>query len=181
MDVSDARDQHARHPVLAVVAGLPGAGKTTLALALGRALGWPVLDKDTIKSALLDLDFPDPKAGWASYALLPALARDLIGRQRQSVILDGPFIYPDIVARVLATAEECGAWARFILCQAGKAVRDRRVTVRTPVRSQWTAPRDGYAGDGAEHFLHLPPDRLALDTDRPLDALVDEALRYLKA
>jgi predicted ATPase len=33
-------------PTLVLMVGLPGAGKSTLALALGRALGWPVVDKD---------------------------------------------------------------------------------------------------------------------------------------
>lgn len=42
-------------PTLVVMAGLSGAGKSTLALALGRALGWPVLDKDSIKAPLLEL------------------------------------------------------------------------------------------------------------------------------
>jgi len=34
---------------LVLMAGLPGAGKTTLAYALGRELGWQVIDKDTYK------------------------------------------------------------------------------------------------------------------------------------
>ncbi|MDI3335808.1 AAA family ATPase [Defluviimonas aestuarii] len=35
-----------------IITGLPASGKTTLARALGRALGWPVLDKDDFLEAL---------------------------------------------------------------------------------------------------------------------------------
>jgi signal recognition particle GTPase len=47
------------NPTLLLMAGLPGAGKTTLALALGRILHWPVVDKDTLKSTLLLADIPE--------------------------------------------------------------------------------------------------------------------------
>ena len=41
-------------PILVLMAGLPGGSKTMLALALGKELGWPVLDKDTVKTTLLE-------------------------------------------------------------------------------------------------------------------------------
>ncbi len=46
-------DSAPARPILLLMAGHPGAGKSTLALAIGCALGWPVLDKDTLKSTLL--------------------------------------------------------------------------------------------------------------------------------
>lgn len=44
---------------LVVVGGLPGSGKTSVAEPLSHLLGRPLLDKDTIKEALLD------SLGWA--------------------------------------------------------------------------------------------------------------------
>lgn len=41
-------------PTLALVFGVPGSGKTTLAAALAGRLAWPVVSKDAIKSGLVD-------------------------------------------------------------------------------------------------------------------------------
>ena len=56
-------------PTLVMMAGLPGAGKTTLAYALGRELGWQVIDKDTHKEVLVNQGFDDDRAGKTAYEL----------------------------------------------------------------------------------------------------------------
>lgn len=45
--------------VLVVMAGMPGAGKSTVAHGIGRAFGCPIVDKDVIASALLDAGIPE--------------------------------------------------------------------------------------------------------------------------
>ena len=46
---------------LVVIGGLPGTGKTTLAVALGDELGWPVLRSDEIRKELAGLDPREPR------------------------------------------------------------------------------------------------------------------------
>src|SRR5690349_330244 len=36
------------HPTLVLLAGLPATGRSTLAIALARRLGWPAIDKDLL-------------------------------------------------------------------------------------------------------------------------------------
>ncbi|PZS02250.1 MAG: hypothetical protein DLM56_12850 [Pseudonocardiales bacterium] len=65
-----------------VVSGPPASGKTTLAAALRDELGLPLIAKDTIKEALMDiLDVPDLAAsrriGQASVRVLYAVAREI--------------------------------------------------------------------------------------------------------
>jgi predicted kinase len=71
---------------LVLMAGMPGAGKTALAVGIGQALGWPVIDKDSLKSPLLAAGVAEEVAGSVSYALLLELGWDLLARQRLSVI-----------------------------------------------------------------------------------------------
>ncbi len=163
---------------LVLMAGPPGAGKSTLALAIGRALGWPVVDKDTLKSALLEAGTAEERAGPLSYDLMFVLGHDVLVRQRQSVILDSPAAYPRCVERANQIAAKVGGRLRVMCCVADDAVREVRLGTRRTLRSQLTA---GTFQSGSERFAHLPDDALTLDSSRPLADLLSEALVYIGA
>ena len=73
---------------LVMMAGLPGSGKTTLAYALGRELGWQVIDKDKDRELLVEQGFDEDRAGKVAYELSFAHARTLLTRHHISAILD---------------------------------------------------------------------------------------------
>ena len=168
------------HPTLVLLAGPPGAGKTTLALAVGDALRWPVIDKDTLKSAMLASGIADDLAGRASYELLLAVGRDLLLHQRLSVILDSPATYPIVVEWATALAREADATLRVVLCLADRALRTRRLAARVARPSQWAVDASAIEDGRREWAGHLPPETLAIRTERPLPDLVTEVLAYLR-
>lgn len=86
-------------PLLVVVTGMPSAGKTTVAEALARALGLPLLAKDDIKESLYDtLGAEDVTAsarlGTAAFSVIFALARRALG-SGASVIVEANFFRGD--------------------------------------------------------------------------------------
>ncbi len=160
------------------MAGMPGAGKSTLALALGWQLGWPILDKDTVKVALLKEAVPENMAGPASYYLPLALCRDFVGEQRLSVIFDSPAAYPNVVEQAQKITEAAGGALRVIFCHAPVQARNQRLAVRERRLSQM-ANDPATDEESLRRFAHLPSVTLRLDMERPLSELVAEALAFI--
>ena len=80
---------------LIILAGMPATGKSTVAAALSRALGYPILEKDAIKEELFDtLGFEDyPRKRALDHAANAALLRVLQSMLEAgtSVIVDNNF------------------------------------------------------------------------------------------
>jgi predicted kinase len=109
-------------PPLVLLARLPGTGKTTLAYALARQLGWIVLDKDLFNGVLLDADMDQEQAAPLAYQLLFTLAEDLLVKQCSSVILDSAGRQPFILQRAKEIAKRSRAWLKVIRCVAPQPV-----------------------------------------------------------
>ena len=155
-----------------VVSGAPGSGKTTLALALGAELDLPVLSKDTIKEALLDLLGADDVAaskrlGEASIAVLIALARTSRGAilesvWRRSLAIDDLTSLEGRVVEVFCACDPEVARARYA----------ERVGARDP--GHFDAARlddELWEGESAQAVDGGWP-VVAVDTSTPVDAAV---------
>lgn len=163
---------------LLLMAGLTGAGKSTLAKALGDALGWPVIDKDVILFALLLCGVAEESAQSASYAAMLALGRELVAAQRRSVILDSPATWESTITAARAVRADAGASLRVVLCLADHDVRSRRVHAREAMRSQ-PAGVSRTMGTGVERFAHLTADAIHVSTEQPVEMAVAEVLARL--
>ena len=90
--------------------GEPGSGKSTLAKAIGRETGAIVIDKDIIKSRILDGDefgldeLPELIAAPLHHALVFDLAGAFLS-QGFSVVIDGAAFFPQVRTRGRVTAE----------------------------------------------------------------------------
>ncbi len=182
-----AREPVAAHDALTLVmmAGLPGAGKSTLALGLSRALGWPVVDKDIFDAVLRAAGIADNPTAIA-YDLMLALAKDLLAEQRLSVILDCPAVYPARVEQAAALARAAGACFNVVLCLAERDERNRRMAREVPESArEWRPPPrrrpSDIAGDGRDQFPHLPAGALLVETTRPMDQVVAGVIARLRA
>ncbi|MPZ23257.1 MAG: AAA family ATPase [Dehalococcoidia bacterium] len=102
--------------MLVLTAGLPGTGKSGVARFVGKELHAPVLDKDVIKSALLERGEQDwNRSGSLAYTILRDLTHELL-RQGFDVVIDSPGHYKRFQADMVAVAEEHGSEIRLIEC-----------------------------------------------------------------
>jgi predicted kinase len=165
-------------PVLLVMAGLPGAGKSTVGLALSRDAGWVYLDKDTVKTALLESGIREAEAGRAAYEVSYGLCRDLLVVQGLSVVFDSPALYARIIQRTEAIASEGRGRKAVVLCLASGRVRHARIAARVNRASQQGVALPG-EGDGSELYAHLPAGTIRIDGTRPVEANVATIMQAL--
>ncbi|HEU4782131.1 MAG TPA: AAA family ATPase [Ktedonobacterales bacterium] len=122
-------------PLLIIVNGLPGTGKTTLARRLAADLGLPAFSRDGLYETLYDAlessaaappSAPPSGLGAAAYALLYDVAGAVLAAGR-SVIVEGFFGRPDVRrAELLRLRERHDFEPLEILCTAdGQALMQR--------------------------------------------------------
>jgi predicted kinase len=114
-------------PVLIIVGGLMGTGKSTVALALQQELGWALLSSDTLRKQLAQLDPSQPQADafgqglyhpeWTArtYDVLRAEASRTLAHGR-SVLLDASFVRRADRQMIAGTAKAHGADIFFVEC-----------------------------------------------------------------
>jgi predicted kinase len=156
--------------------GEPGSGKSTVAQVLGARLGATVLDKDVIKAALLRSGIAERDAAAGAYEVHFAQARAFVAAGH-SIVLDNPVFWESVERHWLEIAADAGSPPILIECVCpDRTELVRRLTTREALESQ---PRqlDLLRRPGSAATTYKP--RLTLDTTRPLDELVDEALAYV--
>jgi len=141
-------------PLLVVVSGAPGSGKTTLATRLSEELGLTLLAKDHIKEALADaVGLPDDVAGSqrlgrAAYAATFRLAADSLAAGR-GVVLESNFRRGSSEPEIASLGTD---WdTRLVHCTAPPDLLARRY------QSRFEA--------GERHPVHLDHERAAALTE----------------
>lgn len=128
-------------PMLLIVCGLPGTGKSTLAKAVAERTGFVHLASDVVRKELAGLKPGDARPESygegiysehfteRTYAELARRAEELLKRGR-SVILDATFSKRRYLKKVLDAADRAGSNARIIECSASNATVRARLEER---------------------------------------------------
>jgi 2-phosphoglycerate kinase len=121
-------------PLLVIVLGPPGAGKTALAREIANRLGIPLIDKDTIKEILFDIlgwsDRPwSRELGWATIEILFHITERLL-QAGQSLVIECNF-RPDFHTDPFADLQQRYPCQTIqVLCQASEEVLIQRFRQR---------------------------------------------------
>ncbi len=178
-----------------MIFGLMATGKTTLARALGRAVGWPEIESDLVRKGLAGLA-PTTRAavpfGQGIYAAdFSTRTYEEMRRQAaaalaagQSVILDGSYKRAAERELVRQLAKAHGATALSVYCECPLEEARRRAGLRL---SDPQAASDGrvelFAAQSQDFDPLGPEDQplLRLNTDRELPVVLAELKDFVQS
>lgn len=161
------------------MAGLPGAGKTTLARTLGQELQWQVIDKDSYKEVLVQQGSDDESASRAAYNRSFKELRSVLMDHETSVIFDTAALHHFILDSAIEILREAkDVQLKVILCVADRDLRNYRLRTR-PYQSTNIRVDPATFADYFSYFKHLPSDRLVLYTSKAFEECVALAKAYI--
>ncbi|MFF5171987.1 AAA family ATPase [Micromonospora sp. NPDC000089] len=158
-------------PLLVAFAGLPGVGKSMLAIRVGSALDAPVLPVDPVEQALARYGLVGDVPGMAAYAAVAGLAEVQLGLGL-SVVVDA--VNPVASARGLwhDLAERVGVPLRVVEVHCGDvAEHRRRVEARLPAPPGQPLPTWEQTLARRAAFEPIIGPRLVVDTAIDVDPL----------
>lgn len=181
--------------LVVVIFGLMATGKTTLARALGQALGWPVIESDQVRKGLAGIE-PTSRAtvafGQGIYAAdFSARTYGEMRRQAaahlsagESVILDGSYKRAGERELVRQIAREHQGEALFVYCECPPAEARRRAGIRITDPQAISDGRVELFAAQIKDFDPLgPEDRplLRLNTDREIAVVLEELKGFVNS
>lgn len=165
--------------MLALLAGLPGTGKTTIADALERH-GWRRVSRDRLIAHLFgpDVRYGDPDQKEATFGAMLLVAEVLL-RAGRRVLLEGMlFSRRAHIGRARELAARCGVPLRCILCECPEAVALERIRAQQGTHPATDRDDSLYQRSKAA-FEPIEGEHLAMDTSRPVEETVAMCLSYL--
>ncbi|HZA15630.1 MAG TPA: ATP-binding protein [Pseudonocardiaceae bacterium] len=166
--------------MIVAMAGLPGAGKSTLAGALATQLHAVVLDKDRIRAGLFppsNVDYTDDQNDFC-VDVMYRTAEWLLRRDRAAVvILDGcTYTRANQIATLRQTAANLGEPLRIIECICDDRLALARIADDV---SHLASNRDAALYRKLQAAAHpITGPKLVVDTGRSLAACVAECVAY---
>ncbi|CAO1650767.1 ATP-binding protein [Salinibacterium sp. NSLL150] len=173
--------------MLIAMAGLPGAGKTTIAEVVGARRKTTVLSVDQIETAILKAGISAGQPiGLAAYLVAEALAESVLLND-DDIIIDAVNAVDPAREQWVSLAERTGSGIRFIevVC-SDEAVHEQRLVERAAKRALAGAPDRDAVEQSVEEYspwggVSGAVARITLDSAGPIGVNVERASAFLDA
>ena len=167
------------------MSGFPGSGKSTLARKILKGTGAVIIDHDIVKSALLnsieEVQIDAKLAGKIAYNIDWSLIEFHLS-QGQSVILDSPCLYQEIIDKGTKLAKKYNAKYKYVECFLNdiQEVNDR-LKNRERMISQIEEIKSEEAFRYTLENSKKPTDYecLIVDTSQPVESYLPDVMTYI--
>ena len=162
------------------MAGFPGSGKSTMASKIEKHTDSIVIDRDVIKTSLLDAGIKDPLLTELSYKVSFDLVEYYLGKGR-SVIIDTSCYLEETLKKGLKLSEKYGVKYKYIECKVDSYEEiESRIKNRRNLSSQLKQVTiEKYKEALGKSLKPKNMDSLIINTTRQEDYNMEEVLDYL--
>jgi predicted kinase len=181
------RKRQPPHPLLILIVGVAGSGKTTLARGVARRVSAVYLDNNYIADAF----FPDTRNGRAYTKLRPRFYRALYTIAEEnlklgnSVLLDVPHVKEMQNAEwrrfIRHTVARTNAELKILRCLCSEEVLRSRLESRGEPRDRWKLKNWNRFLTQEPIRVEIPFPHIEIDTEHDLSRNIATAVRYIVA
>jgi predicted kinase len=173
-------------PMIVLMAGLPGTGKSTLARELAVRTSGRVLSKDEIRHAIFlpeEIEYSSAQDDFCLQVMLETAGYLLLRSPRRTIFLDGrPFSCRYQIENVLAAAASLHQPWRILECICSEESARRRLAAGAEGHAHPAGNRDYQLYlEVKSRFEAIVHSKTVVDTEQPLEACVQQALAALLA
>jgi adenylylsulfate kinase len=171
--------------MIVLMAGLPGSGKTAVAHALAARTSGRVLSKDEVRHAIFlpdEIEYSSQQDDFCLQLMLEIAGYLWSRNPKRTIFLDGrPFSRRYQIENVLAAAASLHQPWRLLECVCSDETAKRRLSASKASSIHPAANRDYQLYlEVRARFETITHSKTVLDTDRPLETSLQQALAALR-
>lgn len=162
------------------MAGFPGSGKSTLAKEISKYIDVIVIDRDVIKSSMIESGVDLDIVAGASYDVVFSLCKYYLGINK-SVIIDTPCYYDDSLNNGINIANEYKAKYKYIECRVEDfdTVNNRLKSRERSVSQIQATEKERFLEALEKSKRPTTTDYLIVDSSLPIETYIKNVLDYI--
>ncbi|MBZ9687429.1 ATP-binding protein [Clostridium estertheticum] len=163
------------------MAGFPGSGKSTLAKEISKYIDVVVIDRDVIKSSMIESGVALNIVANASYNVVFSLCKYYLSLNK-NVIIDTPCYYNDSLDNGISIAHEYNAEYKFIECRVEdfEVVNNRLRSRKRSISQIEAAEKNRFLGAIDKSKRPTKTNYLVVDSSLKIESYIEKALNYIE-